>query len=114
MSLADHFDTDALQLLQEIMDDEFSELIRVYLDDSRQRLHLMHQAAAQADAAQLRELAHSFKGASSNVSALPLAALLQRLEDAGREQCLQDATELLQQVEQEFASVTALLSARIV
>ncbi len=109
MSLADHFDTDALVMLRDIMDDEFEGLISMYLDDSGQRLHQIREALQQGEARKLQELSHSFKGASSNVSALPLAALLQQLEDAGREGCLDGAEVLLQRVEQEFHLVTALL-----
>lgn len=113
MSLADHFDMDALALLRDIMDDEFAELINVYLDDSAQRLQQMQDALRNDDAALLRELSHSFKGASSNVSALPLAALLQQLEDAGLENRLDGAEDLLRRVEQEFSAVSSHLLAQI-
>ncbi|UXD89425.1 Hpt domain-containing protein [Thalassolituus hydrocarboniclasticus] len=109
MSLAEHFDPESLDMLREVMDDEFSDLMRVYIDDSRQRLPLLTQALQQQDARQLRELAHSFKGASSNVSANALAQLCFQLEMAAREGQLQGAEELIAQIEAEYLAVETLL-----
>jgi len=109
MSLAEHFDLESLDMLREVMDDEFADLMRVYIDDSRQRMPLLSQALQQQDAKQLRELAHSFKGASSNVSANVLAQLCYQLEMAGREEQLVGADALIAAIEAEYRNVEILL-----
>lgn len=109
MSLAEHFDPESLDMLREVMDDEFSDLMQVYIDDSRQRLPLLAQALQQQDAQQLRELAHSFKGASSNISANVLAQLCYQLETAAREDKLAGAGSLIAQIEAEYYAVETLL-----
>ncbi len=109
MSLAEHFDPESLDMLREVMDDEFSDLMQVYIDDSRQRLPLLAQALQQQDAQQLRELAHSFKGASSNISANVLAQLCYQLETAAREDKLAGADLLIAQIEAEYYAVETLL-----
>lgn len=109
MSLAEHFDLDSLEMLREVMDDEFSDLIRIYIDDSRQRLPLLSQALQRQDAKELRELAHSFKGASSNISANVLAQLCYQLETAGREEQLSGADALIAAIDAEYHIVETLL-----
>jgi len=107
--LDDHFDTESLEMLREVMEDEFSDLIQVYIQDSIARMPAIHQACQQKDAQTLRELAHSFKGASSNISAAPLAKLCYELEMAGRENQLDNADSLIVAIEQEYAQVERLL-----
>lgn len=109
MAQEEHFDQDSLEMLKEVMDDEFGDLILVYIKDSDDRLPLIHDALAAADATRLRELAHSFKGASSNISAAPLAELCFRLESAARDGQLADADALVAAIESEYRQVAALL-----
>ncbi|ASP40585.1 histidine kinase [Bacterioplanes sanyensis] len=111
--LAAHFDQEALSMLQEVMDDEFPELVDVYLRDSDQRLPLLHQAIAAESADDIRELAHSFKGASSNVSAHVLAELCFGLEKAGRDNELANVQEQLSDIEREYHQVKSLLQGMI-
>ena len=108
--LTDHFDTDAMDMLKEVMEDEFSELMQVYLDDSDTRLPQLFDAVRNADATTVRELAHSFKGASSNISAAPLAALCLELEMAGKSGDLSSADAILGRIEIEYSQVKRLLS----
>ncbi len=109
MAQEDHFDQDSLEMLKDVMADEFGDLILVYIKDSDDRLPLIHDALAAADATQLRELAHSFKGASANISAAPLAELCFRLESAARDGHLADADVLVAAIESEYQQVAALL-----
>ena len=107
--LVDHFDTEALDMLREVMEEEFGELIQVYMQDSEARLPAIHQASDDGNAESLRELAHSFKGASSNIGAAALAKLCYELENAGRENRLENTASLIAAIEQEYDAVKALL-----
>lgn len=109
MALPDHFDARALAQLQELMGEEFPLLVKVFTEDSARRLVALNAAVSASDSQHVRELAHSFKGASSNISAMPLAQLLQQLEYAGSEHRLHDARDLLSRVEHEFSLVAASL-----
>lgn len=110
MDKAAHFDLDALEMLQEIMEEEFSELVQVYIADSQPRIAALRQALAEQSAEEMRELAHSFKGASSNLSALPLADLCFKVECAGRDNSLQNIEVTIDLIEQEFQQVSTILN----
>ncbi|WP_419811798.1 Hpt domain-containing protein [Bacterioplanoides sp.] len=109
-AMADHFDLESFEMLQDVMEDEFSELLTVYVNDSDQRLPVILQAFRDGDTERLRELAHSFKGSSSNISAAPLAKLCHQLENAARDQQLTGLEPVLTGIESEYAQVRNLLS----
>lgn len=113
MEMAEHFDIDSLEMLKEIMEDEFNDLIRIYLEDSDKRLPELREAEMKLDATALRELAHSFKGASSNISALPLAELCLTVETAARDNNLSIVPEALDKIESEYQQVNQLLQAML-
>ncbi len=107
--LASHFDEEALEMLKEVMEEEFPELIAVFIRDSEERLPRLKDAIAAGNAGEIRELAHSFKGASSNISAQVLADGCFALEKAGREQQLDHAPAQFEQVQAEYWQVKELL-----
>lgn len=109
MDKKSHFDIEALEMLEEIMEDEFPELIRVYIADSDPRLDALKQAVSDNNCLELRELAHSFKGASANIAAMPLADLCYKIEEKAREDILEGIDQLIIATEAEYASVRALL-----
>lgn len=98
-------DTKALQALQDIMGDDFTQLIRLFISDSVKRLSDLHTAIADNNAAQVRAVAHSFKGSALNLSASGLTQLCGRLEVMGREAQLAGAAQVLAEIEAEFARV---------
>jgi len=106
---ASHFDIEALTMLEEIMEDEFPELVEVYIADSDPRISALQQALKDQDTKQLRELSHSFKGASGNLSALPLADLCFKIEERSRDGVLEGSAELIQQVDLEYQAVKKIL-----
>lgn len=108
-SMADHFDLESFEMLKDVMEDEFDELLTVYVKDSDQRLPILQQALCDGDATQLRELAHSFKGSSSNISAAPLAELCRQVEQSARDEQLNGLDTVLSQIDTEYAQVRALI-----
>ena len=100
-----HLDPDVLSALQEVMEGEYPILVDTFLADSEQRLQLLKQAA---DATQFLETAHSFKGSSSNMGAVHLAALCHRLEQSAADLAPQDVDALVAQIDREFAIVSQL------
>ena len=109
MDKASHFDTDAISMLEEIMEDEFPELIQVYIADSDPRVSAPQQALGAKDCTQLRHISHSFKGASGNIAALPLADLCFKLEEYARAENLEGVASLITHIDNEYQSVRSVL-----
>lgn len=109
MNKTSHFDTEALMMLEEIMEDEFPELIQVFIVDSDPRIDALEQAFDKRDCNELRDISHSFKGASGNISALPLADLCFQLEESVRQEILDDVPELIEKISSEYKNVRAIL-----
>lgn len=109
MEKASHFDTEALLILEEIMEDEFSELIQVYIADSDPRIQALQKAYDEKNCVALSEISHSFKGASGNISALPLADLCFKLEDKARLDILEGIPALIISIDSEYQNVKSIL-----
>ena len=67
--------------LKDIMAEGFVTLVESYQRDSAQRLASMRDALVAGDRGQLRQLAHSLKGSSSNLGAVQVTALCIGLEE---------------------------------
>jgi HPt (histidine-containing phosphotransfer) domain-containing protein len=106
---ASHFDTEALSMLEEIMEDEFPDLIQVYIADSDPRVNALQQALDAKDCTQLRHISHSFKGASGNIAALPLADLCFKLEEDAHGDSLENIPSLISRIDNEYQSVRSIL-----
>jgi HPt (histidine-containing phosphotransfer) domain-containing protein len=92
------------------MEAEYPLLLDTFVADSEERLRLLHEALRNGDGHELRLAAHSFKGSCSNMGAPLLAQLCKQLEDDSRsDTVLDDAPEVLEQIEREFAIVRILL-----
>ena len=103
-----HIDNQVLASLREVMEEEYPILLDTFLVDSDERLRLLREALHNGDAAAMRHAAHSFKGSCSNMGAPLLASLCKQLEEAGRREQLEQAHDLIEQVEREFAIVRIL------
>jgi HPt (histidine-containing phosphotransfer) domain-containing protein len=104
-----HFDTEALVMLEEIMEEDFSELIHVFIEDSDPRVPAMQLALKEGNSSVLRDIAHSFKGASSNLSALPLADLCFKIEEEVNATNLKSIQSLITAVDHEYQTVKSIL-----
>ena len=109
MEWSEHFDSDAFDMLKEVMEEEFTDLLCVYIEDADERLPQIRSALNQGDAATLRELAHSFKGASGNIAASSLSELCFTLETAAKNNQLSDMDGVVSAIETEYAVVKQLL-----
>lgn len=104
-------DSASLQELRNIMGDEFCLLVDVFIRDSVQRLQDLQQAIDNDNAAEVRTVAHGFKGSALNLSAHRLTEYCRQLESMGRDAQLEGAAEILAQVKQEFERVRVSLLA---
>ena len=85
-------------------------VINTYLDKAPELIAAIHCGLEQHDALAINHAAHSLKSSSANVGAQRLASLCQMLELMGHNNMLSGATEVLDQIEQQFQEVCAALS----
>ena len=104
-----HLDEEALTELQEVMEDEFNVLIETYLKDSSDRISYLRTAIGSSDPDAFAKTAHSFKGSSVNIGAPRLGALCLKAEEAGLENRLGDAGNVVDDIETEFQRVEQTL-----
>lgn len=106
----EHLDIGALQDLKEIMESEFETLVNTFVADSLSKVEQLAGIIAQQDSDELRKVAHSLKGSSSNVCAFRLSEFARQLEMMGKDGKLAGAEEVLASLNEEFATVTLLLN----
>ena len=85
MPVEEYLDTDSLNMLKEVMAEEFEELLELYVEDASQHLQDLDQAMASGDCEAVTKISHSLKGASSNIYARCMAAACLELEESSRE-----------------------------
>lgn len=107
----EHLDYDTLNTLKQVMEDDFALLIDTFVQDSTDRIDTLRNVITGVDSDLIRRAAHSFKGSSSNIGALQLAALCFELEKKALGNNLEDLLSDLEAIEHEFAQVLVLLRA---
>lgn len=110
---ADHVDIDSLAELKDIMEDEFDILIDTFVADSEAKIAILSEVIAAADAEELRKVAHSLKGSSSNVCAAQFSEFARQLEHMGKEGSTDGAAEIYESLKQEFTNVVDTLKNHI-
>lgn len=87
----------------------FNDLIRSFLDETPPLLNQIHEALKVKDKDLLRRSAHTLKSSSRDFGAVRLSELCQKLEVLGKTGNLEEAMELVTQVETEYESVEEAL-----
>jgi len=108
----EHLDLAALAELKDIMEDDFPVLIDTFVADVEIKLLDMVQIIASGDAEALRQIAHSVKGSSGNVSAIQLSEYARMLESMGRDNKLDGATDVYVLFKEEYEAVKGILLAQ--
>jgi HPt (histidine-containing phosphotransfer) domain-containing protein len=105
-------DTDVVRDLLDVMGDEFTDLVRVYLEDTPKSVAALEQAAARGDIEGLIAPSHSLKSTSANLGALSLSELAKRLEHGARGGTLGDeAPMIVAELKRTFQRVNVELNA---
>ncbi len=99
-----HADVDTLPLLdaeiiaelREVMEEGFTDLVMMFLNDLPLQLDQLNLAIAQSNAENLYQIAHRLKSSCGSLGALRLAERIQQLEQAGRQKTLDNTADLLQ------------------
>jgi signal transduction histidine kinase/DNA-binding response OmpR family regulator/HPt (histidine-containing phosphotransfer) domain-containing protein len=102
-------DQEIVRDLLDVMGDEFTELVGVYLEDTPKNLSLLEGAAARNDASGLIAPSHSLKSTSANLGAMTLAEIAKRIEHEARAGTLADPAALVRDLTREYGRVSAEL-----
>ena len=70
--------------LIDVMGDEFTDLVRVYLEDTPKAVALLESAAAKGDRNGIIAPSHSLKSTSANLGAMRLSEIAKRIEHGAR------------------------------
>ena len=89
------------EVLERVQNDRdlLLELIQIFLDDCAQKIGILKTAVEMKNFQQAREIAHSLKGASANISAKKVSAVFSTLEQMAKNNDLADADVLLAQLD---------------
>ncbi len=101
-----------LRALRKLTDDDpefLAELIELYLSDTPQRITRLRNLIKQKNVAEIRSEAHNLKGASGNITALPLQEIFSQIEGRAMAGCYEDAANLALKAEMEFEKVSKTL-----
>jgi HPt (histidine-containing phosphotransfer) domain-containing protein len=84
--------------------DEFlREIVGIFLEDTPQRIAELDQSLAGNDPLRFTRAAHSVKGSSSNLGAMALRAVAERLEQQSKQSGLTGLEPILVELKGEFA-----------
>lgn len=84
--------------MHDLLEDDFAELLQVFITDSHQRIQKLRDAQKNADNANGFEIAHALKGASANLGATQLMSLSGQLQEHSREQAIAEQSSLIEEL----------------
>ncbi|UXI68100.1 ATP-binding protein [Tahibacter amnicola] len=102
-------DQEVVRDLLDVMGEEFTDLVGVYLEDTPKNLGMLEQAAARNDVNALIAPSHSLKSTSANLGAMTLAEIAKRIEHEARSGTLRDPRALVRDLAREYGRVSAEL-----
>lgn len=91
-------DFDTINELKEIMGDDFSELITIFVSDGKTQIENLKISINSSNLEETRRFAHTLKGSSANLGINALSESCRALESSTAEGSLEDAGELLEQI----------------
>lgn len=103
-------DEDTINMLKDVMEDEFVALLDTFFEDSVGRLDDLESALSEQDPEAFRRAAHSFKGSAGNLAAQDLANLCLKAETMGQEKDLSAGHSLVADIRSEYEALVPLLN----
>jgi signal transduction histidine kinase/CheY-like chemotaxis protein/HPt (histidine-containing phosphotransfer) domain-containing protein len=103
-------DTGIIGDLIDVMGDEFTDLVRVYLEDTPKAVARLEEAAALGQRDGIIAPSHSLKSTSANLGATRLSELAKRLEHGARNGDLAEPMALVAELKREYQQVAVALN----
>jgi histidine phosphotransfer protein HptB len=111
-AIIDQQSIENLRALNPDDNDEFlREIAGIFFEDTPQRIAELDDSLRSGDLNKFARAAHSIKGSSSNLGALALRAVAEKLEHRARTDGLGDVNALLDELKREFGRAHAALTA---
>lgn len=98
------------QELKALLEEDFVDLIKVYMNDSEIRLREMQEAYDSNDNRKGFEAAHSLKGASSNLGATQLTELCYELQEICRANTITQNLALVEAIKNQTLAVNTKIN----
>jgi len=102
-------DVETIDMLKDVLADDFSDLIRVFLEDAGKRIHEIKLAIDGSDLPAIEKPAHTLKGSSSNIGALDLSSACDMLVKTCRTGLVEELLGSFVNVESEWGKVKPIL-----
>ncbi|WP_296806290.1 Hpt domain-containing protein [Thiocapsa sp.] len=106
-------DTNVLEDIRDLMEDDFPDLVRRFLQDSADLLDQLDQGIARGDADSVHRAAHALKSSAAALGALALSDRAKHLETLGRSGVLAGAAAEAAAAHDQFVRVKESLEKRI-
>lgn len=91
-------DHEQFEDMRELLEEDFADLIDVFIVDSHKRIAALRDAHKNNDNANGFEIAHAMKGASANLGATQLLALSSQLQELCRAQKISEQATLIEDI----------------
>lgn len=98
-----------LNELKDIMEDDFDELISLFISDGQAQIDKLKNAIASSKTIDVRQIAHTLKGSSANIGMFDLSESCQALEDKAADALFEGADESLEKIINDFNEVKKTL-----
>lgn len=85
--------------MRDLLEEDFADLIQVYITDSQQRVTALRKAQQENDNANGFETAHALKGASANLGTTQLVNLSSQLQERCRERLISEQAALIEDID---------------
>jgi len=100
-----HIDTETVEELRELMEEDFDILIQTYLRDSSVRMEELKALLDGDDSDKARNVAHILKGSSSNIGAPDISAIAAKMEDSAKNGDMDTFKSLYPEAEAQYQEV---------
>lgn len=99
--------------MRELLDEDFTDLVKAFILDSKARVQEIQKAYAEDDNATGYDAVHALKGASANLGAPLLADLCYKLQMQCRGRNINDSRALIESIENELKAVVDQINKRL-
>ena len=107
MSQSPVIDSEAIENLRALSPDDgdvfLKEILGIFIEDTPGRIAELHSSRASGNLPSFTRAAHSIKGSSSNVGAIELKAIAEKLEQQSKQQGFANTESLVAEIESAFA-----------
>jgi histidine phosphotransfer protein HptB len=85
--------------------DEFSELLAIFIETSEADLVKIQEGIDDGDAGRVADAAHSIKGASANLGFMDMSSEAKSLEQRARDNSLEDSVDTVNKIKEQLAMI---------